>query len=81
MYSELGVYSVWRVYGEITVSAAVIRDSDFFLNVLELHDVCDRLLIEPYFSVVFVVRFLVGLEVASISLHSHGILAFPDLGD
>ena len=81
MHSELGVYSVWLVGGESNVSAAVIRISEFFLDILEEHDVRNCSLIEPYFSIVFDVCFPVGLEFASISLHSHGFLSFPDLGD
>ena len=53
MHTKLDVYSVWLVDGESTVSAAIIRESEFFLCVLEGHDVRDRSLIEPYFSVFF----------------------------
>ena len=46
--------------GKGSVSVAVIGDSELLLDILEGHDVRDRSLIEPYFSVVFDVRVLVG---------------------
>ena len=60
MYSELDVFSAWFVDGENAVSVAVISDSELLFDVLEEYDVRDRSLIEPYFSAVFDVCFLVG---------------------
>ena len=47
MHSKLGVHSVWLVDGKVAVSVTVTGDSELLLDILELHDVCDRSLIEP----------------------------------
>ena len=81
MHYELDVGHVWLVDGKRAVSVAVVSNSELFIEVLEGHNFCDRSLIKLYFSVVFDGCFPVGFYVASVSLHSHGALAFPDLGD
>ena len=60
MHYELDVHFVWIVDGESAVSVAVIGDSELLLDILEGHDIRDFSLIEPYFSIVFDVCFIVG---------------------
>ena len=81
MHSKLDVHYVWLVDVKVAVYVTITGDSELLLDILELHDVCDRSLIEPYFFVVFDIRLLVGFYIASIFFHSHGVFAFPDLGD